>query len=168
MTAEGGTDRSASPGRGRILLVLFGTATVLFVGLVGATAYAAHSLATQPWVDVRVTERDGDERTIRVSFPMAVAGAALAVAPHLMPADARREMEAGLGDYAEWAPLARELADELERMPDATLVEVEGGPETVRISKRGDDLVVEIRSAEADVDVAVPVALVHATVAALR
>jgi len=168
MTPRDGAGHDAGPGPGKILLILFGVATVLFVGLVGATAYAAHSLATHPWVEVRVTEHGGREETVRVSIPMAVAGTAVAVAPYLMPADARRDMEEGLAEYEEWAPLARELAVELERMPDAILVEVEGGPETVRVSKVGDDLVVEVRSADADVDVTVPVALVRDVVHAIR
>jgi len=156
------------PGPGKTLLILFGVATVLFVGLVGATAYAAHSLATHPWVEVRITEHDGERETVRVSIPMAVAGTAVAVAPYLMPEDARRDVEDGLAEYEEWAPVARELADQLERMPDATLVEVEGGPETVRVSKRGGDLLVEVRAADADVDVTVPVRLVRDAVHALR
>jgi hypothetical protein len=51
-------------------------------------------------------------------------------------------------------------------MPDAVLVQVEENGETVEVAKRGARLVVKVRSADADVDVAMPVALVGGTLRA--
>jgi len=161
MTPRTDAGYDPAPGPGRTLLVVFGTATVLFVALLATTSYAAYSLATHPWVEVRIAERDGAEETVRVSIPIAVAGTAVAVAPYLLPDEARRGLVTGMEGHEEWAPLVRELAGELARMPDATLVEIEGGYETVEVAKRGDDLVVHVRSPDADVDVSVPVALVE-------
>jgi hypothetical protein len=102
-----------------------------------------------------------------VSFEFALPGAlfeaGLAVAPRVMPADARLEVRDQLG---EWGPVAAALAADLARQPDFTLVEVDDRGDHVEVLKRGRHLLVKVRSDDADVDVQVPLSLVGQAVSA--
>jgi hypothetical protein len=147
----------------RALWITVGVVAVLAIGFTAAAAVATSDLMSAQWIDVRVVEHGAGGQSIRIAVPTVVAGAAITVAPHVMPAEARREVTDQIG---EWGPMLRELAAELERMPDAVLVQVEEDGETVEVAKRGARLVVKVRSADADVDVAMPVALVGGTLRA--
>lgn len=142
--------------RARGLWIALGIFAIVAFGVVGATAAVVHSFTHAGFIHIAVDDRGGDPVSIRIAVPVVVAGAAVTVATHAMPAEARAEMRRELGPYQ---PLLRELAAELERCPDATLVEVEEGGDHVEVIKEGANLIVRVRSADADVDVQLPVAL---------
>jgi len=161
------------PRRGaRIALILVGAMAVSAVCAVSALAFAAHAVMTSPMLRVHVVEKGRDPVTVRVAVPAAVVAAGLAVATHLVPDDAwdeaRREVEAELAEMPpELRPVLTEMVRQLGAMPDATLVEVEDRGETVRVDVRRGELRVSVRAADADVDVAVPLALLERTAALL-
>ncbi|HET7291049.1 MAG TPA: hypothetical protein VFM88_01365 [Vicinamibacteria bacterium] len=123
----------------------------MLLKIAGATALAAGAgLASMDYVVVDV-KADRAAPRIVVPVPLLAAEAALSFVP-------QRELRVDMGRDAErLMPVARELAAELRRMPDAELVTVEDGDETVRVSKRGDLLEVRVRSGSGEqVDVNVP------------
>jgi hypothetical protein len=142
--------------RARGLWIALGALAVVVLGVAGAAAAVVHSFTHGGFIHVAVDDHGGDPISIRIAVPAVLAGAALTVAPHAMPAEARAEVRHELERYQ---PLLRELAAELERCPDATLVEVEDGTDHVVVRKEGNSLIIRVRSDDADVDVQVPVAL---------
>ncbi len=164
MTTQPGPARPPRPVRHRGLWIAVGLVCVLAAGTAGAAGLAVHAVQRAEFVRVAVTEHGGHDP---VSFDVAVPGvliaAGLALAPRVMPADARSEVSAQLG---EWGPLAAALADDLARQPDFTLVEVDDDGEHVEVLKEGRHLIVRVRSADADVDVQVPLSLATRATAA--
>lgn len=76
---------------------------------------------------------------------------------------------AGLGDLSvdgvdvdlgELGPMVVALLEELESVPDATLVEVLDGRDHVKITKSGDKLLVEVEEPDLSVRVAIPASAV--------
>ena len=151
--------------RRRGLWLAVGVAGVLAAGTAGAAALTVAAVRRVEVVRVAVTEHGRDPVSFDVSVPGALLHAGLAVAPAVMPEDARSEVRAQLG---EWGPLAAALADDLAGRPDFTLVEVDDRGEHVEVVKRGRHLVVRVRSADADVDVQVPLSLVASAVDAFE
>lgn len=145
------------PVRHRGLWIAAGIACVLAAGTATAAVLTVAAVSRLEVVRVAVTEHGHDPVSFDVTVPGGLLAAGLAVAPRVMPADARSEVGAQLG---EWGPLAAALADDLARSPDFTLVEVDDGDDHVEVVKRGRHLVIEVRSADADVDVQVPLSLV--------
>ncbi len=124
----------------------------MLLKIAGATVLAAGAgLASMDYVVVDVKAGREAPRIV-VPVPLLAAEAALSFVPEH---DLRVEMGR---DAERLLPLARELAAELKAMPDADLVSVEDGDETVRVSKRGDRLEVRVRSGSREqVDVNVPI-----------
>lgn len=163
MTTEPGPARPPRPVRHRGLWIAVGLVCVIVAGTAGATGLAVHAVQRAEFVRVAVTEHGQDPVSFDIAVPGVLIAAGLAVAPRVMPADARSEVSAQLG---EWGPLAAALADDLARQPDFTLVEVDDDGEHVEVLKEGRHLIVRVRSADADVDVQVPLSLATRATAA--
>ncbi len=149
------------PVRRRGLWIAVGAACVLAAGTAAAAGITAAAVRRVEIVRVAVTEHGHDPVSFDIVLPGALFEAGLAVAPRVMPADARLEVRDQLG---EWGPLAVALLDEIARQPDFTLVEVDDRGEHVEVHKRGRHLVIQVRSDDADVDVQVPLSLVASAV----
>jgi hypothetical protein len=149
----------------RAIWITVGVAAVVAVGATSAAALVTAGVRHGGFVRIAVEERGGEPVSLEILLPTPLAGAAVSVTGWLMPDAARAEMRRELGEVG---PLLRALAAELERCPDATLVEVDDGADRVRIAKDGGRLVVRVRSPEADVDVELPVGLVSHTLRALE
>ncbi|HEX2252727.1 MAG TPA: hypothetical protein VHQ65_05635 [Thermoanaerobaculia bacterium] len=144
----------------KVLWSLVGITALLLAGTASAVVLAVQAARTMPAIEVQVDDHAADHR-VAITIPaFLVAGAAWA-APRVMPAEARAELEIEMAEAALYLPMLEQLAADFEAMPDATLVEVIDGGDRVRVDKRGGDLLVRVRSADADVDVRVPAALVR-------
>src|SRR5881409_3852357 len=105
----------------KILLFVLGTAGVLSAGLVFAAGVA---LARGGLLVVNVHEKKPGGAHVVFALPGGAASAALAFVPSR--AFCRPELR-------RWLPAMEAALAELERTPDATLVEVEDRRETVRV-----------------------------------
>jgi len=148
----------------RIFWIFTGLFAIFMVGSAGAVALAAHAVHSMPMIEVSVREHGADGTHIGFAIPAAAVGAGLAIAPHVMPDEAWDEMRVDLdAELAELPPQWRQTSSEMIRaladMPDAVLVEVDDHQDHVRVEKRGAELIVTVRSSDADVDVTVPIAL---------
>ena len=101
-------------------------------------------------VNVKETKLDGKGQHVFVVAPAAIVPWALKVIPerHMprLPQEARDAL-----------PAIQAAADELERIPDTVLVEVEGKREHVKVAKEGGYLVVDVISDREEVHVSVPI-----------
>jgi hypothetical protein len=149
----------------KALWIAVGVAAVLAAGVTSAAALVTAGVRHGGFVRVAVVERGADPVSLDLLVPTPLVGAAASIARWAMPDQTRAEMRRELGEVG---PLLRALAAELERCPDATLVEVDDGDDHVRIAKDGARLIVRVRSPEADVDVEVPMALVSHALRALE
>lgn len=141
----------------KILWTTAGTLAVLLFGSLLLFAAPVASGMVDPGITrVRVHDKQEDFH-LDLPLPDALVSAGLTVAS---AAGAFDEMEPLPQEARVWMPALRAAAEALAQAPDATLVEVEGPAEHVRVSKRGSRLLVEVRSPDADVDVAVPARLV--------
>lgn len=61
----------------------------------------------------------------------------------------------------DWAPAFRAACDALADGPDGTLIDIAEGSETVRISKHGDQLDIQVREPGTNVHVTAPAGLLH-------
>ena len=124
----------------------------MLLKIAGATVLAAGAgLASMDYVVVDV-KPDRDAPRIIVPIPLLAAEAALSFLPD-------RDLRVDMGPAAErMLPVARELAAELRAMPDAELVTVEDGDETVRVAKRGDRLEIRVRNGSREqININVPI-----------
>lgn len=156
--------RSPGPVRHRGLWILVGVVTILIAGTAAATGAAVAAIERAEVIRVAVNEHGQDGVNFDIALPAGILGAGLAVLPQVMPEEARAEAQLQIG---EWGPMATALADDLAAAGDFTLVEVDDDGEHVEVLKEGRHLIVHVRSADADVDVQVPLALVGRTLAAL-
>jgi hypothetical protein len=133
------------------LPILAKTSAVIAGTLLAGTALAYSGGV----VEVCVTEKGRNPSHIHLPLP-ALAGP---VALHFIPA---RHFHDTPRDLQQWLPAIRIAGEELERCPDGTvLVDVmsnaKGARETVRITKRAGDLVIDVDSARETVHVSFPV-----------
>lgn len=128
---------------GTLLVLLLATATS--VGAATVVAYRAGSVA------VAVAPSDGPAVSLRV--PAVLVDLAVA----LVPARLLRDELHGVHELRPFTPLLRAAARELERCPDATLVEVRDRGDTVVVEKTGDTLIVRVDTGDERVRIAVPV-----------
>lgn len=96
---------------------------------------------------------------IMIPVPLAVAQVALAFAPdHIKRLEVPEEA-------SRYLPYLDRIVGELERIPDALLVDVEDGTDHVQLYKEGDTIRVRVRErSDTRVDVNVPLAMVRAVV----
>jgi hypothetical protein len=67
-------------------------------------------------------------------------------------------------DVHQWLPLLKAVSEELDRCPDATLVEVSSPDEHVKISKLGNSMFIDVDDAGETVHVSFPVGVVQTVV----
>jgi len=84
---------------------------------------------------------------------------------HLVPEKEFRKQSA---EMREWLPAVKAASQELERCPDATLVEVIGRDEHVSIRKSGDSLLIDVDDPHETVHVSFPVRVVTSAVRRLE
>lgn len=161
---NGALHGTPGPVRHRGLWILLGVVAILIAGSAAAAGLAVAALERAEVVRVTVTEHSRGGADFDIVLPAGLLGAGLAVLPQVMPAEAREEIRLELGD---WGPAIGALADDLAAADDFTLVEVDDHGEHVQVVKQGRHLIVQVRSADADVDVQVPLALVGRAMGAL-
>ncbi len=144
----------------KILLSIF----VGIVLLIGGTAYATYRVFTgHGLITVDVTEKStagGRVRIVLPGFLLHAGTCALTFVPEHERREIRRELD-------EIAPMMRIVADELEAMPDVTLVRVESEDEYVYIRKKDGQLVIDVETDDEDVHVSMPIGTVADVIEAL-
>lgn len=133
----------------RVLAVLAVTLAILFLG-------AGLILAATGFATVRIAEKAAGGTHLYLPVPAALLHAAIAVLPAIR-GSARDEVRDALGERG---PALDAVLQELERCPDATLIESRRDGQWVRILKKGRSLVIRVRSRERDVDVSLPASLI--------
>jgi hypothetical protein len=144
--------------RGRRIFAIFATGLAVFV-LGSGLLIAATGVAT-----VRVHEKKQDGARVYVPVPAILLYAGAAVLPMAVPAAERARIREHMGDRR---PAVIALLAELERCPDAVLVDAQDHGESVQIVKEGGSLTVRVRDADTDVDVSLPAGVVTHVVRAL-
>lgn len=136
----------------RVLVALTVAFVMVFLGT--GVALAATVMATGV-VTVSVDENGPGGNRVFVPVPAIALDLGLGIAAMAIPPAELARMRAEVGPYA---PMLLEVARELEKCPDATLVEVVSDRETVRVVKRGGGFVIHVDSPDGQVRVAVPAA----------
>lgn len=154
----------------KVFWIFAGALALFAITTVGAVAYAVHTVASLPDVEVTVSDRSAEPVSFSLSVPAAVVVTGMRAAPLVVPHEewrrAREEMRSELGRLPEgWDRALRDLGDELARMPDVTLVEVHDGHDHVRLEKRGQDLRIVVHEPDTDVEVVVPVQVIDRVLA---
>lgn len=130
-------------------------AFALICAITPILAFGATVAATGT-VQVSVKEKGPDGANLWIPVPAIFFDAALFAAPRLIPPEALADARA---DAAPYLPALRQLADAIDDLPNATLVEVESPTEHVKISKRFGTFYIEVHDQESDVRVQVPARL---------
>ena len=133
----------------------FAVLILSWVALIGAV-YAWGGVAT-----VHVQDRD-EGVNLYVPVPMALVDAAVTTSSMVIPEEEWLNLDVELGD---WGPMVHAMLDELDDLPDCTLVEVEDGRTHVRITKEGGSLKVLVDDEEVHVKVSVPMRSARRTLA---
>jgi hypothetical protein len=129
-----------------IVSAAFAVLILSWVALIGAV-YAWGGVAT-----VRV--QDGEEGVnLYVPVPMALVDAAVTTTGFVVPNEEWLDLDVELGD---WGPMIHAMLEELDELPDCTLVEVEDGAAHVRVYKEGGSLKVRVDEEDVHVKVSVP------------
>ena len=136
-----------TPGKGH----LFRNILLVMLSIVLLTGLVAYSEGA---VMVSVRERKPEGTRIWLPVPALL----VEVGMRFVPAKDLRDASAQIRP---WLPAIRAASTELERCPDATLVEVESRTEHVRVSKSGDTLEVDVEDGDDTVHVSVPVEFVN-------
>ncbi len=143
------------------------TLLAIFLGilvLAGGTTYATYRAFTSHGViTVDVAEKSVAGGRVRLVLPgilLHAGTAALRFAPEHDLRKVRCELE-------EVAPIMEAVAEELEAMPDMTLVRVESTDEYVYIRKKDGQLVIDVETEDEDVHVSLPIGAVAEVIRAL-
>ncbi|MEM7051593.1 MAG: hypothetical protein AAF604_18135 [Acidobacteriota bacterium] len=134
--------------------IAIGLTCVMLVGTVGAAGIAVASVRHAGMVHVSVQEVG--EPAINITVPAALVGLAMSAATRFIPEDERAEIRSEVGP---WAPHVREVIDEFRAMPDATIVEVLDGDDSVEVRKVRNSLVIDVSEPGTEVHVEMPVVL---------
>lgn len=141
--------------------ILFGLPAliVLPLALVGSKVLTAGS------IDIDVVEKHGGGSTVGIHMPAAI----VPVAVHLMPSFKVDDIRTEMGPEARDAlRIAAAVIGELERVPDAVLVEVMDDTDIVTVEKRDGGLHIYVDSPDETVRVQVPLRAVRQTLSALQ
>lgn len=145
--------------RSRKALTLFGAIALIVVVSWVLVAGAVYALGGVMTVEV---EDHHSGRDLRLPLPMAlleIASIPIGAAhrsvsgPLVLTTDG---VHVGLSELSELGPILVELLEELDQIPDVTLVEVWDGREHVRISKVGSKLRVEVTERDKSIQFSVP------------
>ncbi|MGA7615182.1 MAG: hypothetical protein WBX15_08370 [Thermoanaerobaculia bacterium] len=124
---------------------------VLILGAVAITAgaWAVYNAVTGPGaMRVHVTDHRSGDR-VAISLPSGIVNTVLRLTP-VWGIDVHDD------DVEQWGPALQAMAAELDRIPDAVLVEVHDGDQHVQISKRNGGLMIDVTSPDEEVHVQLP------------
>lgn len=136
----------------KILVVIAVAMVVMFVG---SGLLIAGSIVTTGLVSVKINESRPDGTTLYLPVPAALVYLGMDLLP-LLDDGELDDMRAELG---EWRPFVAATLQGLEDCPDAVLVDVREGNETVRIVKNGRDIEIRVHGAEGDFEISLPARL---------
>ncbi len=153
---------SRAPNSGLQIPVWLWCILALTAVMFGGVVYAGVATYQDGVLEVSVHEKRAGGENIHLIVP----GVLLPAALHMVPQEEMMKAEAhGEGrEVAEWLPVARIAARELERIPDGPLVEVDDHNDHVRIFKRHGSLVIDVDDVSDTVHVSVPIPLVRSVV----
>jgi hypothetical protein len=137
------------PGTRLVLAILLGIG-VLTAGTGAAAAYAWQHAGTFRMC-VHESGESGSDLTMTLPGALLDAAITLCPIPERFGPDGIDSTLQGL------EPLLRAMADEIDRMPDAVLVDVRDGGERVRIAKHGEEIHVRVISVGERVEIDLPV-----------
>jgi hypothetical protein len=137
--------------RNRNALIITGIIVVI-VGVWAGSIAASFDSAGIIRVDVRSADTGGDHVSVRI--PAATVMGVLAFVPNEVFCEATDEC-------GEYMPLVRALCDELQDLPDFTLVEVEERNEHVRIRTEGNTLRIDVEDRDEIVHLSIPLGIVE-------
>jgi hypothetical protein len=120
---------------------------------VGAALLLAGSVVTHGVVTVKVNESAPDGTNIYVPVPAGLVYLGLDLLPLL---DHDHEMAKARREMGQWAPFAAAAMKSLEDCPDAVLVDVRDGGETVKIVKDGRNIDIQVHDADGTVHISLP------------
>jgi hypothetical protein len=146
-------DSPAPKAMGRALKVLTALAVIVAVTFVCTGVALAATVMSTGLVTVSVQQDGPEGHRLFVPVPALALDLGLGIAAVAMPAD---ELERIREEARPFAPALRSVARELERCPDATLVEVVTDHESVRVVKRGSGFVIDVDAEDGQVRVALP------------
>jgi hypothetical protein len=122
------------------------------LGCVGTLVVAGAYTFREGIMNVR--EECANGRHVHVWLPAAVVPMAL----HFVPA---RYVEHAASQVAPWLPTIRVLAKQLEKYPDAELVDARDSRQHVRVRTQHGKLLIDVDSSEQNVHVACPLATIE-------
>lgn len=122
--------------------------------LLTGTLVVGGIVADAGFIGVRVHEKKPDGTNLRLYVPAVLVPLGVRLAPE-------RELAQAMSRAREFLPAMRIAAEELERIPDGLLVEVNRPREHVLIVKSGGSLVVDVDSDRETVHVSVPLKMVR-------
>lgn len=140
---------------GRLARVLVALTVAFAMVFLGTGVALAATVMTTGLVTVSVQESGPEGTDLFVPIPAITLDLGLGIASLAIPPEERARMRAEVAPYAS---ALREIARELEEIPDATLVEVVSDRESVRVTKRGGTFVIDVDSPDGEVHVALPAA----------
>jgi len=120
------------------------------LGLASTVAFAAIYAFREGVIRVDVDEHRSGGSHVHLWVPAAMVPVALRFAPKDHLQDAAENIKP-------WIPTIRQLAKELEKYPEANLVEVVDGTDHVQIRTRASKLQIDVREPGETVHVAVPI-----------
>lgn len=141
----------------RVLAITVGAVLVL---VLGSGFIVAGTVVTSGLVTVSVHESGPDGLDLYIPVPAGLVEAALSLAPIVLNVvgdhHADRELERVRAELDELMPAITAALDELDDMPDATLVEVEGDHEYVRVRKVRGTIEVQVLEDDTRILISVP------------
>jgi hypothetical protein len=120
---------------------------------VGATLLLAGSVVTQGVVTVKVHDKGPDGTNVYVPVPAGLIYLGMDLLPLL---DRNHELAKARREMGPWAPVAAAALTSIEDIPDAVLVDVRDGDETVKIVKEGRSINIQVHDHDANVNISLP------------
>ena len=120
------------------------------LGLASTVAFAAIYTFREGLIRVDVDEYRSDGSHVHLWVPAAVVPVALRFAP-------KDHLQNAAENIKPWIPTIRQLAKELEKYPEANLVEVVNGTDQVQIRTHAGKLQIDVREPGESVHVAIPI-----------
>jgi hypothetical protein len=131
------------------------------LALVSAAALNAAVAAQEQgerWLHIRVDDAEGKGEKVRVNLP-------LSLTEKVLPAVKTAELRAGrlrVGHHGVREVDLRAIVEALKTTRDGEFLTVESEKENVRVAKQGGYLIVQVRGADQNVDVKIPMRVVEA------
>ena len=142
----------------KILAISFAVGVLM---LVGTGFIVAGTVATSGLVTVSIHEKGPDGIDLFIPVPAGLVEVGLSLAPVVLSVLDNHHVDHELDRFRDeldlLLPVVVEMLKVLETMPDATLVEVEGHDEYVRVSKERGSIRVLVEQVDTRISISVPV-----------